>query len=143
MFTVDQTILIRKPVEQVFDYLVNPINITQWRTDVLRIQNVSERVDVGSTFEEWVNFMGEKFYAMKVIEYTPNRREVVKAMDGPSVRPTQTFAFETKNGDTQVSVHVDVETRGLFRLMEPMFPNQFNKIWRQYLVNLKTTLESG
>jgi uncharacterized protein YndB with AHSA1/START domain len=141
MFTVEQSIRINRPVVEVFGYVTNPANIPRWRADVLGVNGADGSVAAGSQFEELVNFMGRKTYTMRVIEYQPHRRAVIQAIAGPGVSPTQTFEFEPSDGGTHVSVCAQVRTAGIFRLMEPMMPGMFKKMWGQYLVSLKQILE--
>jgi uncharacterized protein YndB with AHSA1/START domain len=141
MFTVEQSIIINRTLEEVFGYVTNPANIPQWRRDVLGIKRAEGPVARGSQFEELVNFMGRKTYTMRVIDYQPNRCEVIQAVAAPGVSPTQTFQFEPADGGTRFCVRVQVQTAGLFRLVEPMMPGMFKKIWTQYLLNLKHILE--
>ena len=141
MFTVEQSVIINRPIEDVFAYVTTPRNIPKWRPDVLEIHGANGSVAVGARFEELVNFMGHKTFTMQVIEYQPNQREVIRAVAGPNVRPTQTFQFEATASGTRLSVSAQVRTSGLFRLMEPMMPTMFRKTWAQYLSNLKQILE--
>jgi len=141
MFTVEQSIIINRPIEDVFAYVTTPSNIPKWRPDVLEINGANGSVAVGARFEELVNFMGRKSFTMQEIEYQPNQREVIRAVAGPNVRPTQTFQFEATASGTRLSVSAQVRTSGLFRLMEPMMPTMFRKTWAQYLSNLKQILE--
>jgi uncharacterized protein YndB with AHSA1/START domain len=141
MFTVEQSIIINRPVAEVFGYVTNPANIPRWRPDVLGVTGAAGAVAPGTQFEELVNFMGRKTYTMRVIDYQPNRREVIQAVAGPGVSPTQTFEFEPDDRGTRFSVRAQVRTAGLFRLMEPMMPGMFKKTWGQYLANLKQILE--
>ena len=142
MFTVEQSIVINRPIEQVFAYVTNPNNITQWRPDVLAINGAGSSVVAGDRFDELVNFMGRKTFTMQVVEYQPNQREVIQAVSGPGVKPTQTFQFESRDGGTHLCITANVQTSGLFRLMEPMMPAMFSKTWSQYLSNLKHILEN-
>jgi dehydrogenase/reductase SDR family member 12 len=142
MFTVEQSIVINCPIEQVFAYVTNPSNITKWRPDVLAVNGASGSVVAGDTFDELVNFMGRKTFTMQVVECQPHQREVIQAISGPGVKPTQTFQFESRDGGTYLSITANVRTSGLFRLMEPMMPAMFSKTWTQYLSNLKHILEN-
>jgi len=142
MFTVEQSIVINRPIEQVFAYVTNPNNITKWRPDVLAINGAGGSVVAGDKFDELVKFMGRKTFTMQVVEYQPNQREVIQAVSGPGVKPTQTFQFESRDGGTQLSITAHVRTYGLFRLIEPMMPAMFSKTWSQYLINLEHMLEN-
>ena len=142
MFTVEESIVINRPIEQVFAYVTNPNNITKWRPDVLAINGAGGSVVAGDKFDELVKFMGRKTFTMQVVEYQPNQREVIQAVSGPGVKPTQTFQFESRDGGTQLSITAHVRTYGLFRLIEPMMPAMFSKTWSQYLINLKHILEN-
>src|SRR5690242_17360249 len=94
MIKVQKDIVINRPVEEVFAFIANPLNIPRWRPDVLEIRGTNGSIQANSQFEELVSFMGKKVFPMQVIEYEPNRREVIKAIGGPGVRPTQSFQLE-------------------------------------------------
>lgn len=141
MFTIEQQILINRPVAEVFDYVTNSANIPCWRADVLGVNGAVGSMATGSQFEELVSFMGRKTYTMRVIEYQPHHRAVIQTIAGPGVSPTQTFEFAPSECGTRFSVRAQVRTAGMFRLMEPMMPAMFKKTWGQYLANLKQILE--
>lgn len=142
MIKVKEEVLINRPVEEVFAFIANPLNIPLWRPDVLETRGTNGTVQVASRFEELVSFMGKKVFPMQVVEYELNRREVIKATGGPGVRPTQSFQLEAKESGTKLNFSVEIETSGLFRLMEPLLPGMIGKKWKGYLVNLKNQLES-
>lgn len=142
MFTVEQSVTIDRPVDVVFAYVSAPTNIPQWRSDVLEVRGASGTVAAGSTFEELVNFMGSKSFTMRVIEYQPDSLEVIQAVSGPGVRPTQTFRFDAEGTGTRLDFCVEIHTYGLFRLMEPLLPAMIRKTWTRYLAGLKGILET-
>jgi len=141
MFTVEQQITIDRPVADVFAYFADPNNTPRWRPEVLEVCDVSGPLAKGATFSEIVNFMGRKTYTMRVTDFSPERRVTIEATTGPSALPTQTFQFEPAGGGTRFSMRADVRTSGLFRVMEPLMPRMFSKMWAGYLVNLKGILE--
>lgn len=141
VFTVKQSVTIDRPVEEVFAYVSDPANIPEWRSDVLEVKGPGGSIASGSTFEEMVNFMGRKSFTMQVIDYQPDHREVIQAVSGSGVRPTQTFRFKAVGAGTQLDFSVDIRTYGLFRLMEPMLPGMIRKTWSRYLTGLKEILE--
>ena len=139
MFTVDERVTIAQPVAKVFAYLADPRNIPGWRPEVLGIEDCSGPVRLGDQFGEVVSFMGRKTFRMSVTAFEPDRRLVITALTGP-VRPVQSFTLEPAGEGATLILHVDVTCLGLFRLLEPVFPPMFRKLWRGYLGNLKNKL---
>lgn len=142
MFSVERSIVIDRPLADVFAYVADPHNTPKWRPSVLEVTDAPTPIGVGSTFGEVVNFMGRKTFGMRVTAFEPNQRIVMVAESGPSVRPTQTYTFEPVAVSTRLTVRADVRTGGPFRLMEPLFPRQFRSIWDQQLAALKRNLEA-
>ena len=141
MFTVDERVTIAQPVGKVFAFLADPRNIPGWRPEVLAIEDCSGPVKLGDQFGEVVSFMGRKTFRMSVTAFEPNQRMVITALTGP-VRPVQSFSLESSVAGTNLILHVDVRCLGLFRLLEPVFPPMFRKLWRGYLENLRSKLSS-
>jgi uncharacterized protein YndB with AHSA1/START domain len=133
------------PVDQVYSIISNPNRISEWRTDVLEISNLSGPTNVGATvgatFVETVNFMGRKRLAMRFTEVEPNRRLVIRAESGMSVLPTQAFTLTPEGGKSKITLDVDLRITGFLTLMAPLFPAQFKKIWAKYFENLNALVK--
>jgi uncharacterized protein YndB with AHSA1/START domain len=140
MITVERSVAIQRPVEEVFAYATSAAKIPEWRPDILATTG-PEQVAIGTEFVETINFLGRKPFTMKVRELEQNRKEVIENIAGPGVRPVQTFTFEKIGNATKFTVSVTVRTYGLFRILEPMLPTMIAKNWDGYLRNLKTRLE--
>ena len=143
MITVERSVTIDCPVEEVFAFVSNPARIPEWRKDVLESTGPKSGAGVGTEFIEKINFMGKKDFTMKIREFDPNHREVIENIAGPGVRPTQSFTFTPSGNSTMLNVHVSVRTHGLFRLLEPLLPKMIGKNWDGYLETLKNKLERG
>jgi uncharacterized protein YndB with AHSA1/START domain len=136
------SLTIERPVEEVFAFVSDAANEPRWHTDVLAVSATSAgRVGVGSTFRWVVDFMGRKDMDVEVTQLDPGRREVLRARSGPML-PTITYLFEPANGATRFTRQVEVEPRGLMRLMEPMMRGMIGKRNRQFVGNLKRVLET-
>jgi uncharacterized protein YndB with AHSA1/START domain len=148
MFTVEESVTIARPVDDVFAFVVDARNIPKWRPDVLEVRGAPERVSVGTTFEELISFGGKKVWGMRVTALKPGRSEVIEAISGPGVRPTQTFLFEPVadgargTSGTRVTFRGEIRTLGGFRLLEPLLPPMIRGNWQRYLAILKRLLEN-
>ncbi len=142
MFTVERSIVVSRPPAEVFAYVADPRNTPRWRPSVLAVTHLLPPVAVGSTFGEVVNFMGRKTFGMRVAVLEAGRRIVMTTESGPGVRPKQTYTFEPVADGTRLTVRADVQTSGVFRLLQPLFPRQFGKIWEEQLAALKQVLEA-
>ena len=135
MPTFSQAAIIHAPLEKVFAVISDPFQIPQWRKDVPGITNVSGN-GMSTAFVEDVNFMGKKKLQMKVTEFVSNKRIVISAQSGMSILPTQSFTFTPDNSGTHLQLDVDLKVSGFMKLMAPLFPAQFKKIWGKYFENL-------
>jgi len=139
MFTVDDRVELPQPPEAVFAFLADVRNVPKWRPEVLAVDGVSGPLSHGARFGETVNFMGRKTFRFEVAAFEPPRRIVTAALSGP-VRPVQSFTVERAPGGSVLILHVEVTCLGFFRLLEPLFPGMFRKLWRGYLSNLRALL---
>jgi uncharacterized protein YndB with AHSA1/START domain len=140
MFTIQQSVTIARPVEEVFAFLANLDNIPRWRPDVLEVRGGPFRV--GSEFDEVINFGGRKAQTFRVEVVEPNETLEVAAIAGLGIRPTQRYALSHHAGTTTVAIQVTVRTRGLFRLLEPLLPKMIAAKWRDYSDRLRGLLEN-
>ena len=142
MFSIERSVVVERPLSEVFAYVADPRNTPAWRPAVLEVTGAQPPIGEGSTFGEAVNFMGRKTFGMRVTAFEPDRRIVMVAESGPPVRPTQTYTFAAvEGGGTRLIVRADVRTGGVFSLMQPLLRPQFGKIWEQQLLALKRNLE--
>lgn len=58
MISVNQSIQIERSPKEVFDFMSNPGNITQWRSDVAKVSEFDGKVKAGITFRETVRGFG-------------------------------------------------------------------------------------
>jgi len=140
MPTFSQSAIIHAPAEKVFAVLSDPSQIPSWRTDVPGISNISG-AGSGATFTEDVNFMGKKKLQMKITKFEPGKRLTITALGGMSVLPTQSFTLSPVPAGTQLQLDVDLQVTGPMKIMAPLFPKQFKKIWAKYFVNLDSYLK--
>jgi uncharacterized protein YndB with AHSA1/START domain len=142
MFTVEESVPIDRPAEDVFGFVSDPSTYLRWRGDVVAIDNVSPGPLVrGSTFDQIVaSFLGRQRFTFAVTGYEPNGRLELRATSGP-VRPIVTYGVESAGRGTLLTARIDVRTRGVFRLLEPLMTGGVKKRNSQDMSKLKQILE--
>ena len=140
MFIIQQTVTIARPAGEVFALLANPGRIPHWRPDILEVRSGGP-LQLGSEFEEVINFGGRKTQTFRVGVFDLNKTLEVEAIAGLGIRPTQRYDLSNSDGKTTVSIRVTVRTLGLFRLLEPLLPKMIGAKWRDYSDRLRVVVE--
>jgi uncharacterized membrane protein len=112
------SIVINRPVEEVFAVLADLANDVKWRSEWVETRNTSGgSPGVGATFRLTGEFLGRRIpTTYEVIEYEPNRSAAWKTVSGPLpliFRRT----FERVEGGTRFTIIYETEVRGLFKLV--------------------------
>ena len=143
MFTIQQSVTIERPADQVFTFLADPANIPRWRPDVVATRSDGP-LQAGSEFEEVINFGGRKSQTFRVEVFETNTTLEVAAIAGLGIRPTQRYALASVDGmtTTALSIRVTVRTLGIFRLLEPLLPRIIAAKWRHYGEGVRELLET-
>jgi hypothetical protein len=84
--------------------------------------------------------MGISEGEMEVIEFEPNRKEVMRGEIGP-MRPTLTYLFEPADGGTRFTRRVQIRVSGMMKVMTPVMSIMTKRSNRGFLANLKRVLE--
>jgi len=141
---IDQahTVTINRPVSEVFNFVAEPSNETKWHFDVQEVVRPKEgRLELGTTFEWVVKFLGKKRYVGEVTAFEPDRFIELTTLEGV-IQPRLTHTFQADGDSTTYTRRVRFETRGLFRVLEPVITRMPspNRRWAE---NLKLVLEGG
>ena len=85
MLSIEQSVVIDRPVEQVFDYVTNVENMVEWTGPTIEASQTSEGPPgVGATTSRISNFLGRRIDTqMQITEFEPNKLVVSKAISGP------------------------------------------------------------
>jgi len=143
---MESTVIIERPVEEVFEFVVDLSNIPSTDPSVQSVEKTSEGpIDAGSTFRmrQKAPPLGKVREAS--VRYTavePNRKIEFEAMVGP-ISPTASLTFEQANGGTRVTFRGEPNPVGPFRLLSPLIERQGQRMWDKRLARLKSTLESS
>ncbi len=141
MITLEHSVLINRPVEDVFAYVADQTNEPKWHTDVLEV-SPQQPVELGSTVTQQLNFMGKSEYVIEVTGFEPRRRIELTTRQG-ALKPTLTHTFEPASGQTRYTRHVQIPLQGVFRLVGPVMKatGAADKRNARFAKNLKELLE--
>lgn len=100
MVTFDSGVTIKRPPEEVFAFVAEPMNEPEWHQDVVEVKRTSDgSIGAGSTFELKMKFMGTHQVQFEVKEFVPGRREVMTAVSrGPLMPISQTPSSRSRKG---------------------------------------------
>ena len=144
---LEYTIVINQPVEKVFNYVSNPVNLPVWQGPPTEIRDLQQstpgQLRVGDKFTTVLQFLGRRYETpTEVSAYEPNRRLSYRGTGGPV--PTQmTFTCEEIPGGTRFIHAQEVEPRGFFGLVESPFEIEAKRQLRNDLQTLKELPEAN
>jgi uncharacterized membrane protein len=144
MVKVETSLMIERPVEEVFAYMNDPKNDALWQDGVLESEAISEGpLGVGSELREVRNFLGRRLESTsEITEFELNRKVSWKATSGP-IPLEASITFESVEGGTKVSVVGEADVGGIFKLAEPMVARSAQKQFDGDFAKLKEILEAG
>jgi uncharacterized protein YndB with AHSA1/START domain len=143
MIKVEKSVVINKPVEEVFSYVTGADNYTKWQAGVQQVIEGGPRNTVGSQFTEVRKFMGQEMRTtLELTEFVPNAKWAAKVVKGP-VPYEVTMTFQPVDGGTRVTTCVDGEPKGFFKLAEGMVAGQLEKSLGEDELKLKEILEAN
>ena len=122
MLTVEHSIVINRPIDQVFEYVTDVERIIEWIGPTIATKLTSESPrGVATTSSRSSQFLGRRIESeMETVEYEPNKLMVNKAISGPMPDFEERIAVESVDGGTKVTIRIEGEVGGLFKLATPI-----------------------
>lgn len=143
MLKIESSIVINRPVEEVFAVVSDIEKNPKWTSVFLEARKTSEEpIGVGTTWRVVQKFLGQRFESeVEVTEYEPNRKYALKSKSGPfPVEVRQTY--EPVEGGTRFSVALEAEVGGFFKLAEPLVKTMAKRSIETDNANLKDLMEA-
>ena len=112
-----QSVVIGRPVGEVFAFIADGEQCPRWRSGVLDIRRVSG-TGVGTSYAQGVSGpMGRRVAAdYEITVYEPDRRIEFQTTAGP-VRPHGRYDFEAADGGTRLTFALDAQVTGIRGLL--------------------------
>jgi len=144
MTKFEHSVLIQRPLEEVWAYVMEPANDPVWQGPVIEVRRgAGEEMSVGSEIEEVMQFLGRRFeVTFTVTEHEPMRRSAVRVSSGP-VPMNGSYRLDPVAGGTRFTMEGETEAHGLFKLAEPVFARMARREWESSCEVLKDLLEAG
>jgi uncharacterized membrane protein len=143
MMKVEKTVIIKKPVAEVFAYALNNENATKWQGGVVSMQ-IDEGPDnvVGSRYTEVRKFLGQEIKTtLEITAFTENLKWAAKVIKGP-VPYEVTMTYTAVPEGTKVTTLVEGEPKGFFKLAEAIVASTLEKSLEEDQNRLKDLMES-
>ena len=141
---VEESIEIRRPLNEVFDYVANPENLPEWSSLAIEVKDAPEPLNEGDTFTTVGKFLGRRFETpFERASYEPNRRYTDRAARGPIPDQEWTYTFEEVSEEaTRLTRAAEGEPGGFFKLADPLIERALKRQVRADLETLKDLLEA-
>jgi uncharacterized protein YndB with AHSA1/START domain len=143
MLRVDHSIVVERPIDEVFAYLTDPETAPEWQASALEARlEGSGPMRAGSRVIETRKLLGRRMEStMEVVEHEPPSRFVIRASSGP-VPFTVTNVLSQADGGTRIDAAVEGEPGGFFRLAEPLVARAVERELHNTLATFKDVMES-
>src|SRR5215469_1045683 len=139
----EESVLINRPINTVFDFVLDGTKTPLWRPAVLDIQRVPDKPSgVGAVFKQGLKGPGGRRIDgdYEIVECQPNELITFQVIAGPA-RPTGTYRFAPVGNATRLTFTLHFEPKGLARLMDGMIASTMRSEVAT-LSRLKAYLES-
>ena len=143
MAHAEESITIARPVNTVFDFVLDGTKNPLWRPSVLDIERVPGKPSgVGAVYKQGLKGPGGRRIDgdYEIVECQPNTLIRFQVINGPA-RPTGTYRFEPDGNSSRLTFILHHEPKGLAKLMDPMIARTMRSEVAT-LSNLKAYLES-
>jgi uncharacterized protein YndB with AHSA1/START domain len=141
--TIEKSIVIEAPVNEVFTYLTQPLHLPEIWPSMVEVKDV-ETMPKGGHHYHWVYKMaGMRFEGeSETLEFEPDRHFVSKTTG--QIPATFDYKFTPENGGTRVDVKTEYEapSKVLAKLAEPFVRKLNEREADVFLANLKDRLET-
>lgn len=142
MIQVEGSIVINKPPAEVYAYVSSGgENTLKWQGGVEAVENEGPSATVGSRYTETRRFLGQEMKTtLEITEVVANAKLTSKVVKGP-VPYLVSVTFEGEGGGTKMTIRLEGEPTGFFKMAEGMVAGQLEKSLNEDLQRLKKILK--
>jgi uncharacterized membrane protein len=142
MARIEESIIIKRPVDKVFAYAIDGKSMPKWQTIITDTEQTSKgSVGVGTTFKWITHAAGLRMKTTaKVVDYELNKK-IGMDIDWGSIAGTSYFYVDAVEGGTKFTQRNDMKYSWLL-LFSPLLAYFERKHLKVALNNLKSILET-
>ncbi len=141
MIDVSNSIEIKVPQAKVFAFALNQQNTPKWQELVTSVEAPAGPVTTGYRVVNVREFMGQQMKtSFEMVEVVPNSQFTLKSFGG-QVSVQVTFSFEPAGSGTKLTIHMQADVGGFFKVAEGMVAAQMLAQIKENEQNLKALLE--
>ena len=144
MSDLHASIIIRRPIADVFAFVADARNIPRWHADTAEVHLLSgDGRQAGSRLVDVIQTgKGKRTEAtVEITRYEPDRLWAFSADLGSFGGFDGCYGFEVVPAGTRVTFTEDLRLRGLFRLLRPVVKRQVGQTARANFARLRELLE--
>jgi uncharacterized protein YndB with AHSA1/START domain len=136
------SVVIRRPIEEVFAFVTTPENSSKWQSATVETKKITPGpIGIGTRMSHVGKFMGRRIQvAAAVSDFIPNYRYRYDSR----FRSTAYFlryTFEPVEAGTKLTLDTEANLAGMFRLLTPLVVRMTQRMYRQDLDKMKEVLE--
>lgn len=138
---VKHSVVIQRPLEEVFAFVTNLENETRWQPEILSVK-LDGLLQTGTTFHEVRRTFGRTVeWHFRITHFEPPYRITIETISG-TVPYRGSRLFEAVTSGTQVTEIGELQTSGIFKLIDPFLGWFSKRPLSQAYNNLKRLLEN-
>ncbi len=142
---VEESGVVNQPVELVFDYVADPVNLPEWSGAAVEVRDLEQTTPgepgKGDKFTPVHKFLGQRIEEhFEVTAYESNRRITHWSTGGPMPLEIN-HIFEGVPEGTRLTVSMDARSAGFLRLIGSVFKAAVKRQIRNDPGTLKSLLE--
>jgi uncharacterized membrane protein len=143
MIQIEKSIVIYRPVEQVFAYLTALDNGARWQSGVVEETKLTPGpVSLGTQFHNVTEFLGRRLEStLEVTEFEPGKAFGFRSISAPF--PTRMIhRYEAVPGGTLLTIVAQADPGGIYKFAQAFAARHAGQKLETDLKNLKRILES-
>jgi uncharacterized protein YndB with AHSA1/START domain len=139
---MEDNIVIKRPVEEVFAYLTDTTNWSRWNDAVGDVvQTPPGPMGLGTTLRGASEVMGRIMgWSGEIVEYELNKKVAQKMHVGPA-QIQASFVFQPVEGGTRLTMRAEADSSGPMRIAGGLMDRLVKKQFEENLARLKAALE--